>query len=65
MDMSLVTAAMGAQAGLTQLSLATSMLKMNADTGASVVKLIDGAQPAIHARANVAPGVGTNFDITA
>jgi hypothetical protein len=56
---------MGAQAGLTQLSLATSMLKMNADTGASVIKMIDGAQPAIHALANVAPGVGTNFDITA
>ena len=65
MDMSLVTAAMGAQAGLTQLSLATSMLKMNADTGASVIKMIDGAQPAIHALANVAPGVGTNLDITA
>jgi hypothetical protein len=65
MDMSLVTAATGAQAGLTQLSLATSMLKMNADTGASVVKMIDDVQQATNGRANVAPGVGTNLDITA
>jgi hypothetical protein len=65
MDMSLVTAAIGAQAGLTQLSLAASMLKMNADMGASVVKMIDGAQPANSVRANVGPGVGTTLDITA
>jgi hypothetical protein len=65
MDMSLVTAAIGAQAGLTQLSLATSMLKMNADVGASVVKMIDGAQPANNARADVGSGIGTTLDITA
>jgi hypothetical protein len=65
MDMSLVTAAMGAQAGLTQLSLATSMLKMNADTSASVVKMIDDVQQVANAGANVAPGIGTNLDITA
>jgi hypothetical protein len=65
MDMSLVTAAIGAQAGLTQLSLATSMLKMNADTGASVVKLIDGAQQSMNSLANVAAGIGTNLDISA
>jgi hypothetical protein len=65
MDMSLVTAAIGAQAGLTQLSLATSMLKMNADTGASVVKLIDGAQQSMNSLAYVAAGIGTNLDISA
>jgi hypothetical protein len=65
MDMSLVTAAMGAQAGLTQLSLATSMLKMNADMGASVVKLIDGAQQTMNSLANAAAGIGTNLDIRA
>jgi hypothetical protein len=65
MDMSLVTAALGAQSGLTQLSLATSMLKMNADAGASMVKLIDGAQQTINPRANVAPSIGTKLDITA
>jgi hypothetical protein len=65
MDISLATAAIGAQAGLTQLSLATSMLKMNADVSASVVKMIDGAQPANSVRANVGPGIGTTLDITA
>jgi hypothetical protein len=65
MDMSLVTAALGAQSGLTQISLATSMLKMNADMGASVVKLIDGAQETVNSLANVAAGIGTNLDITA
>jgi hypothetical protein len=65
MDTSLVTAALGAQTGLTQLSLATSMLKMNADMGASVVKLIDGAQQTMNSLANVAAGIGTNLDIWA
>ena len=40
MDLSLVTAALGAQAGLTQLAVAGSMLKMNTQNAASVVKLI-------------------------
>ena len=44
MDLSLVTAALGAQTGLTQLALAGSMLKMNTQNAASVVKLIDAAQ---------------------
>jgi hypothetical protein len=65
MDMSLATAAIGAQAGLTQLSLASSMLKMNADMGASVVKLIDGAQQSMNSLANVAAGIGTNLNIRA
>jgi hypothetical protein len=61
MDRSLVTAAMGAQTGLTQLSLATSMLKMNSQNGSSVVKLIDSAQQTMNSLANLAPGVGTNW----
>jgi hypothetical protein len=65
MDMSLVTAALGAQAGLTQLAVAGSMLKMNAQNAASVVKLIDAAQQSMNSLANVAPGVGTNLDISA
>jgi hypothetical protein len=65
MDLSLVTAALGAQTGLTQLALAGSMLKMNTQNAASVVKLIDAAQQNMNSLANVAPGVGTNFDITA
>jgi hypothetical protein len=65
MDLSLVTAALGAQTGLTQLALAGSMLKMNTQNAGSVVKLIDAAQQNMNSLANVAPGVGTNLDITA
>jgi hypothetical protein len=65
MDLSLVTAALGAQTGLTQLALAGSMLKLNTQNAASVVKLIDAARQSMNSLANVAPGVGTNLDITA
>jgi hypothetical protein len=65
MDLSLVTAALGAQAGLTQLAVAGSMLKMNTQNAASVVKLIDAAQRSMNSLANVAPGVGTKLDVTA
>ncbi len=64
MDMSLVTAALGAQTGLTQLALAGSMLKMNTQNASSVVKLIDAAQQSMNSLANVAPGIGTNLDIS-
>jgi hypothetical protein len=65
MDMSLVSAIMGAQTGTMQLAVAARMLKMNADTAASVVKLIDAAQQSMNTLANVAAGIGTNLDITA
>jgi hypothetical protein len=65
MDLSLVTAAIGAQTGNMQLAVAARMLKMNADNAASVVKLIDVAQQSMNTLANVAAGVGTNLDITA
>jgi hypothetical protein len=65
MDMSLVTAALSAQTGLTQLAVAGSMLKMNTQNAASVVKLIDAAQQSMNSLANVAPGIGTNLDISA
>jgi len=64
MDLSLVTAALGAQTGLTQLALAGSMLKVNTQNAASVVKLIDAAQQTMNSLANVASGVGTNLDIS-
>jgi hypothetical protein len=63
-DMSLVAAALGAQTGLTQLALAGSMLKMNTQNASSVVKLIDAAQQSMNSLANVAPGIGTNLDIS-
>ena len=65
MDLSLVTAALGTQAGLTQLAVAGSMLNMNTQNAASVVKLIDAAQQNMNSLDNAAPGVGTKLDITA
>ena len=64
MDLSLVTAMIGAQTGLTQLAVAGSMLKMNAENAASAVKLIDSAQQNLNSLANVAPGIGTNLNIS-
>lgn len=65
MDMSLITAIMGAQTGMTQLAVATSLERMNADQGAAVVKLIDSAQQNMSALANVGAGIGGNLDISA
>jgi hypothetical protein len=65
MDLSLVTAMIGAQTGLTQLAVAGSMLKMNTENAASAVKLIDSAQQNLNSLANVAPGIGTNLNISA
>lgn len=65
MDLSLVTAMLGAQAGMTQLAVANSMLKMDADNAASTVKLIDAAQQNLNSLANVAPGIGTNLNTSA
>ena len=64
MDTSLIAAAIGAQAAMTQLAVANSMLKMNSDNAASVVKLIDSAQQNMNSLANVAAGVGTNLNIS-
>jgi hypothetical protein len=65
MDFSLITAMIGAQTGLTQLAVAGSMLKMNTENAASAVQLIDSAQQNLNSLANVAPGIGTNLNITA
>jgi hypothetical protein len=65
MDPSLITAMMGAQTGLLQLAVAGRMLKMDTENAASTVKLIDAAQQNLNSLANVAPGVGTNLDISA
>jgi hypothetical protein len=64
MDLSLVTAMIGAQTGLTQLAVAGSMLKMNTENANSAVKLIDAAQQNLNSLANVAPGIGTNLNIS-
>jgi hypothetical protein len=65
MDLSLITALMGAQTGMMQLAVAARFARMNADQSASVVKLIDAAQQNFNPLANVAAGIGTNLDISA
>ena len=62
---SLITALVGAQTGMVQLGVAARLMRMNADQGAAVVKLIDAAQQNIDPLANVAAGLGTNLDISA
>ena len=66
MDTSSIAAAfISAQAGQVQTAVAAKMLKMNADSAANVVKLLDAAQQNFSSLANVASGVGANLDITA
>jgi hypothetical protein len=65
MDLSLVTAIMGAQTGMLQLAVAARLAQMDADQGSSVAKLVDAAQQNFDPLANVAAGVGTSLDVTA
>jgi hypothetical protein len=62
---SIATALMSAQMGQIQLAVAAQMAKMNADQGASVVKLLEAAQANINSLANVASGIGNNLNISA
>ena len=62
---SLITALMGAQTGMMQLGVAARLMRMNADQGAAVVKLIDAAQQNIDPLANVSAGIGTNLNVSA
>ena len=65
MDMSLVTALVGAQTGMMQLAVAARLARMNnADNGASIAKLLDAADANANSLANVAANVGTNLDIS-
>jgi hypothetical protein len=54
-----------AQMSQVQMAIATKMMRMNADSAASVVQLIDAAQKNMQSLANVAAGVGQNVNITA
>jgi hypothetical protein len=60
----LASAFVSAQAGQTQLAVAAKMLRMNADTDQSVVKLLEAGQANIDKLANVASGVGGNLDVS-
>jgi hypothetical protein len=66
MDMSLVTAALAAQAGGVQMQVAASIMKSNADAEKSAVLTLLGAgNQGASSLANVAAGIGGNLDITA
>jgi hypothetical protein len=62
MDMSLVTSILMAQAGNTQMQVATSVMKSNMDAEKSAVQTLLGISPST---ANLGPGVGGNLNITA
>jgi hypothetical protein len=66
MDMSLVMAAMTAQAGKLQTQVATTVLKSNLDAQKSAVMTLLGAgNQSASSLANVAAGIGGNLDVTA
>jgi hypothetical protein len=62
MDMSLVASILMAQAGNTQMQVATSVLKSNMDAETSAVQTLLGMPPST---ANLGPGIGGNLNITA
>jgi hypothetical protein len=62
MDVTAVASALvGAQVGRAQLAMAAKMMKMNADSAASIVQVIEAAQQNLSQLAN---GLGQNIDIT-
>jgi hypothetical protein len=65
MDMSLITALMGAQTGMLQLAVAARLARTDQQNGASVAQLIDAAQQSFDPLANVAATIGTNLDVSA
>jgi hypothetical protein len=66
MDMSLVTAALGAQAGALQMNVAATMMKSNLDAEkSSVLTLLGAGSQNGSSLANVAAGIGGNLDISA
>jgi len=54
----------GAQLSQMQMAAAAFMLRMNADSAASVVQVIDAAQQNMQSLANVAAGIGQNVNIS-
>jgi hypothetical protein len=65
MDMSLVSAILGAQAGAAQATLAAKFMRENADAGSAIAQMLDAATQNTNTLANVAAGTGTNLNISA
>jgi hypothetical protein len=64
--MSMVSSILAAQAGNTQMQVATAIMKSNADAEKSAVQTLMGAGGQnISSLANVAAGIGGNLNVTA
>ena len=64
--MSMVSSILAAQAGNTQIQVATAIMKSNADAEKSaVLTLLGAAQQSVSSLANVGAGIGGNLDVTA
>lgn len=62
---SLAAALAAAQMAKVQLAVAARRARMDAQSGQSIANLISAAEQNMNRLANVAPGVGTQVDITA
>jgi len=60
---SLAAALAGAQMSNVQMAVAAKMLRMNADSAASIVQVLNAAEQNIQNLANVAAGIGQNLNI--
>jgi hypothetical protein len=64
--MSMVSSLLAAQAGNTQIQVAATIMKSNADAEKSaVLTLLGAAQQGASSLANVGAGIGGNLDVTA
>jgi hypothetical protein len=64
--MSMVSSILAAQAGNTQMQVATSIMKSNADAEkAAVMTLLGAGGQGASSPANLGPGIGGNLDMTA
>jgi hypothetical protein len=65
MDVAALAAALvGARMGQVQVEAAARMMRMNAQSAAAIVQVIEAAQENIDRLANVADGIGANLDIS-
>ena len=67
MDPAAIAAALiGAQMGQQQVTLADTMLRINADASKAIANILDNAaQAGANSLANVASGIGANLNISA
>jgi hypothetical protein len=63
--MSIVSSLLAAQAGNTQMQVAATIMKSNADAEKSAVLTLLGAAQQSASLANVGAGIGGNLDVTA